>query len=88
MAVYDFRCPACGQVYEVTRPMSRAAEPLSCAVDGAQCERVLNVAGFTNSSTGVSFSMSPAKSSKWAHFGHSHGAGVGGHSHEGTSTSE
>lgn len=79
MAIYDFHCPKCGRVYEVTRPMSRAAEPLLCAVDQAQCERVLNVGGFTKSSTGTSFSTSTASS--WSHFGHSHGAGATGHSH-------
>ncbi len=86
MAIYDFRCPSCGQVYEVTRPMSRAADPLECAVDGTPCERILNAAGFTKSSTGGSFSMSRSSASGWNHFGHSHGAGVGGHSHGDTST--
>lgn len=81
MAVYDFCCPACGQVYEVTRPMSRASEPLACVVDGTECERILNVGGFTKSSSGGSFSMSSGSASQWNHFGHSHGSGVGGHSH-------
>ncbi|NJP31401.1 FmdB family zinc ribbon protein [Micromonospora thermarum] len=30
MPRYEFRCRACGDTFEVNRPMARAAEPASC----------------------------------------------------------
>ncbi|WP_213453824.1 FmdB family zinc ribbon protein [Rhizomonospora bruguierae] len=30
MPRYDFRCRACGDTFEVTRPMRAAAEPATC----------------------------------------------------------
>ncbi len=81
MAKYDFRCLECGYVYEVTRPMSRATEPLFCTRDKSQCERVLTPPSFSKSGPSA-FSMSSfANPSSWSHFGHSHNAGTGGHRH-------
>jgi putative FmdB family regulatory protein len=87
VAIYDFACPACGRVYEVTRPMSKAKDPLPCAVDGTLCERVINVPGFTKSGPSswrpsLMNDSASGSSSGWSHFGHSHGAGTSGHGHD------
>ncbi|MFA7248291.1 MAG: zinc ribbon domain-containing protein [Dehalococcoidia bacterium] len=41
MPLYDFRCPTCGKAYEVTRPATRADDPLLCPTDETPCERVV-----------------------------------------------
>lgn len=81
MPRYDFRCPACGQVYEVARPMSRAAEPLVCPRDQATCERVISMPMVLMKSDGSVSPASPQQSAGWSHFGHSHSAGTGSHDH-------
>jgi putative FmdB family regulatory protein len=34
MPIYDFRCPKCGRVFEVSRPRDRAGDPAECPDDG------------------------------------------------------
>ena len=79
MPRYDFRCPTCGQVYEVSRPMSRAIDPLLCLVDKTACERVIS-APMINGRADAS--APPQGSSGWSHAGHSHDAGAGSHGHD------
>lgn len=82
MPLYDFRCPKCGQVYEVMRPASRMAEPLLCANDQTPCERALTVPSFvTKGSSPFGTPPESAAGSDWSHFGHSHAPGEGGHAH-------
>lgn len=38
---YDFRCRQCAQTFEVTRPMSRSAEPASCPAGHADTVKLL-----------------------------------------------
>jgi putative FmdB family regulatory protein len=40
MPVYDFRCPQCGQIFELTRPRSEAGDPAHCPNDGTLGERI------------------------------------------------
>ena len=72
MPLYDFRCPSCGQVYEVTRPARRASEPLLCVMDRIPCEAVLA------DSTGPA-GATPAGG--WSPFGHGHREPAGEHAH-------
>ncbi len=80
MPYYDFKCPKCGQVYEVSRPMSRATDPLACLIDKTPCERVLTMpATFVKSDSSSSEAMAesappPAPGDGLGH-GHSHGPG-------------
>ncbi len=43
MPLYGYRCPVCGQVYEVVRPDGRRSDVLPCILDGARCEPTLAV---------------------------------------------
>lgn len=45
MPDYDFRCPKCDDVFEVSRRMSQSGDPQACAVCGTSCERVFAVPG-------------------------------------------
>jgi len=40
MPVYDFRCPQCGQTFELTRPRGQAGDPAQCPHDGTLGERI------------------------------------------------
>jgi putative FmdB family regulatory protein len=87
MPLYDYRCPKCGLEFEISRPISRATDAAFCPLDGSESERVFTmpmtfVKGGTNTESGEpnESAQSPAASG-WSHFGHSHGAGTGGHSH-------
>lgn len=44
MPVYEFRCPACGKVFERTRPVSKAGQGARCPDDGKQANRVFGAA--------------------------------------------
>ncbi|MDJ1121273.1 zinc ribbon domain-containing protein [Olsenella sp. YH-ols2217] len=46
MARYDYRCPACGKVFEVEHPMSERPE-ICCPADGTVCERVISGSAIT-----------------------------------------
>jgi putative FmdB family regulatory protein len=83
MPLYDFRCPKCELEFEVSRPISRATDPAFCPLDGSASERVFTmpmtfVKSDPNAPTPV---PKPPGGTNWTHFGHSHGTGIGGHSH-------
>ena len=84
MPLYAFRCPQCGLEFEVSRKMSAASDPANCPLDDAAGTRVFT-APMTLSNRGVDAPpappAAPQQPSGWSHFGHSHGGGVGGHSH-------
>ncbi|MEZ4503446.1 MAG: zinc ribbon domain-containing protein [Dehalococcoidia bacterium] len=89
MPTYDFHCPQCGSEFEVSRPVSRMEEPVFCPADGARAKRLLafNAATFglgRRSGDAEDMPMPPAAptSGGWSHFGHSHGIGDSGHSHD------
>jgi putative FmdB family regulatory protein len=44
---YDFRCRACGDTFEVTRPMARAAEAASCPAGHDDTVRLLSTVAVT-----------------------------------------
>jgi putative FmdB family regulatory protein len=85
MPRYGFRCLSCGREFEVSRPMSRSDEPAACPYDGGDCERVVSMPA-TVIKWGASAlpAPPPQQQSGWSHFGHSHGAGEGGHAHPNT----
>jgi putative FmdB family regulatory protein len=86
MPLYDFRCTKCGLAFEVSRPVSKATDPAFCPMDGGECERVFTmpgtfIKGGTNRDSDTSVPKPSQERSGFAHFGHSHGPGAGGHSH-------
>lgn len=44
MARYDYKCPSCGNVFEVEHPMSERPE-ISCPTCGTRAERVFSASG-------------------------------------------
>ncbi|MGN6088449.1 MAG: FmdB family zinc ribbon protein [Actinomycetales bacterium] len=44
MPRYDFRCRACGDTFEVDRPMSAAGDPAVCPAGHHDTVKLLNVA--------------------------------------------
>ncbi|MGN6522966.1 MAG: FmdB family zinc ribbon protein [Actinomycetes bacterium] len=44
MPRYDFRCRACGDTFEVDRPMSAAGDPAVCPAGHDDTVKLLNVA--------------------------------------------
>jgi len=76
---YAFRCSRCALEFEVSRPVSDAAQPTACPVDGANAERI-----FTMPNTNFNRPPSaPAASGGggYSHSGHSHGPGTRAHTH-------
>jgi putative FmdB family regulatory protein len=87
MPLYDFRCTKCGMEFEVSRPLSKASEPALCPLDGSECERVFTMPGtFVKGGSARDSGEVPQPPGQggntWSHFGHSHGPGSGGHSHD------
>ncbi len=83
MPLYDFKCPKCGLEFEVSRPMSRATDPVACPQDGSDSERVFRAPmTFVRGGTAAleSEPSAPAGGLPDVEHGHSHGPG-GGHSH-------
>jgi putative FmdB family regulatory protein len=84
MPLYDFRCNQCGLEFEVSRPLARAMEPAYCPIDNTASERVFTMPGtFVRQSErrDGDIPRPPQQSGAFSHFGHSHGASAGGHSH-------
>jgi putative FmdB family regulatory protein len=80
MALYAFRCPACGQEFEVSRKMSDSGNEATCPLDGTVSVRIFTVPN----SPGDPFqrALRAVRSpSVWSHFGHSHDTGTAQHSH-------
>ena len=78
--LYDFRCSRCGLDFEVSRPVTRAAEPAVCPVDGAEAVRVVAMPSAFLKRRAEAPGSSGAVS--WSHFGHGHAPGPGAHSHD------
>ncbi|TDB79722.1 zinc ribbon domain-containing protein [Micromonospora sp. KC721] len=47
MPRYEFRCRACGDTFEVNRPMADAGEPASCPQGHADTVKLLSTVAFT-----------------------------------------
>ena len=86
MPVYDYRCPSCGQSFEVTRPRSEAGDPAMCPHDGTQGERVWGSVGFITGKTDSSSSDFGGMDDVggmggMGDMGHGHSHGPGSHAH-------
>ena len=42
MPVYEYRCPKCGNEFEVMRPISKADEPALCPKCGSSGEKLMS----------------------------------------------
>ncbi|MBM2617433.1 zinc ribbon domain-containing protein [Actinoplanes sp. LDG1-06] len=47
MPRYEFRCRACGDTFEVNRPMSEASAPTACPQGHADTVKLLSTVAFT-----------------------------------------
>ncbi|GAB3176270.1 putative FmdB family regulatory protein [Micromonospora palomenae] len=47
MPRYEFRCRACGDTFEVNRPMARAGDPASCPQGHADTVKLLSTVAVT-----------------------------------------
>jgi predicted nucleic acid-binding Zn ribbon protein len=74
MPLYDYRCPQCGQFYEVTRPASRADDELLCVVDQARCFRIEEMTEEQIEASGVN-----NEAFAWYRSGHTHDDFTGVH---------
>ena len=86
MPLYDFRCTKCNLEFEVSRPFSKATDPAYCPMDGGDCERIFTmpgtfIKGGSRRDSDAEVPKPPQQPGGVSHFGHSHGAGGGGHSH-------
>jgi putative FmdB family regulatory protein len=52
MPRYDFRCRACGDTFEITRPMSAAADPAVCPQGHADTVKLLSTVAVPGRSGG------------------------------------
>ncbi|MEU5937840.1 zinc ribbon domain-containing protein [Micromonospora sp. NPDC047548] len=52
MPRYEFRCRACGDTFEVNRPMARAGDPASCPQGHADTVKLLSTVAVTGRSGG------------------------------------
>ena len=43
MALYEYRCPDCGNAFELRRPMSAAGSPAECPACGREAGRLPSV---------------------------------------------
>ena len=44
MPIYEFRCPACGNVFERNRPVAKAGQGARCPDDGKPAQRIFGAA--------------------------------------------
>ena len=42
MPIYEYRCAACGNVFEMTRPISQSSEPASCTKCGKPSQKLVS----------------------------------------------
>ncbi|MEV6602268.1 zinc ribbon domain-containing protein [Actinoplanes sp. NPDC051346] len=47
MPRYDFRCRACGDTFELNRPMAEASAPATCPQGHADTVKLLSTVAFT-----------------------------------------
>jgi putative FmdB family regulatory protein len=52
--IYDVRCRACGETFEINRPMARADEPARCPAGHDDTVRLLPTVGITGRAGAVS----------------------------------
>jgi putative FmdB family regulatory protein len=52
MPRYEFRCRACGDTFEVNRPMSEAAAPAACPSGHADTVKLLSTVALTGRGPG------------------------------------
>jgi len=79
MPRYPFRCEVCGVAFEVSRPMRNAGDDAQCPADGARAIRILEMPA-TNFNRPSTAPAGPPERG-YSHYGHTHGPGVGRHSH-------
>ncbi|MGK5679385.1 FmdB family zinc ribbon protein [Actinoplanes sp. URMC 104] len=53
MPRYEFRCRACGDTFEVNRPMSEASAPSTCPQGHADTVKLLSTVAFTGRGGGA-----------------------------------
>ncbi len=76
MPYYDFKCPKCGIEFEVSRPFSRATEPVQCPQDNETAERVFTMpVSFVKGGSSAPPVESPSAAIDYHGHGHSHGPG-------------
>jgi putative FmdB family regulatory protein len=86
MPTYDYRCDACGNVFEVKRSFSEASKTAACPDDGAEATRLFSppldmiVYGKEYTTKVTPPSSAPTSGGSFGH-GHSHGPGGHTHSH-------
>ena len=54
MPRYEFRCRACGDTFEVNRPMIEAAAPAACPSGHADTVKLLSTVALTGRGSGAS----------------------------------
>jgi len=62
MPRYEFRCRACGDTFEVSRPMREASEPTACPQGHADTVKLLSTVAVTGRSGGGGAPMPSAPS--------------------------
>ncbi|MEH0938718.1 FmdB family zinc ribbon protein [Micromonospora psammae] len=60
MPRYEFRCRACGDTFEVNRPMAQAGEPASCPQGHADTVKLLSTVAVTGRGGGPVGGAPPA----------------------------
>ena len=53
MPRYEFRCRACGDTFEVNRPMREASDPTSCPQGHADTVKLLSAVAVTGRTAGA-----------------------------------
>ena len=81
MPVYDFRCPKCGAVFEVTRPRSEAGNPAHCPHDGTEGARNFASVGILRGSADSTSLPGADIGDDFGDHGHGHSHGPGSHTH-------
>ncbi|MFI7603868.1 zinc ribbon domain-containing protein [Micromonospora sp. NPDC049366] len=60
MPRYEFRCRACGDTFEVNRPMAQATEPAACPQGHADTVKLLSTVAVTGRGSSGIGGASPA----------------------------
>jgi putative FmdB family regulatory protein len=60
MPRYDYRCRACGDTFEVNRPMSEATAPASCPQGHTDTVKLLSTVAMVGRGTGGARASAPA----------------------------
>lgn len=87
MPLYDYACKRCKLTFEVSRSFKDADLGADCPQCGKPAKRELSIPmTYTKGAAIQSLNAEQSRADKavagkWSHGGHSHGAGVSGHSH-------